>query len=645
MVTGPDLSRSSAPCFTLVMSQITSYFLLSDLNLDVKVKVNALLGKSLPDELDIKSRPGYSPTTVSREAELFVTCQIFANGKPIGVQCSTTYACFPTQSMRWEEWLTFPLKYRDLSHSSHFVFTVWELSHTNVLSDDGSGKMLWHTESCQQAIPLGGTTMPMFNKHGVLKVGRRYLKLWPGVEGDGSVESSTPHRIPNDENDKHPLVQLEKVMRGYQQKALPNVKWLNKLTQRKIEKMSSSQDHPKRGLCLIVDFPPFKFPIVYHEKTCNSLLKDLRPIKDKDRLFILHDPEMTKDNPIERKYHKLAGSSKGLADRDLKPKIAERNRINEIIQSPSKHLSQEERRLIWKFRFTLTENKTACTKFLRCVDWEDPKDVKQALELLGQWAPIDIADALELLGDHFRNKDVRRYAVKQLEKADDAELNSYLLQIVQGLRYEDDYPSELSRFLFRRATGEMELCNFFYWFLSVESHDQVMGKMYKVVLVEFLEELETKKPEWSEQISDQLVMIKDLISLSEHANRVRRVDKKVEKMRSALAEEGEFKHLRDYQRPVRLPVRPDIRLVGIMPEKSTMFKSALAPMLVGFKTVGADGEDEKKENHRLLKEKQTCHRVIFKCGDDLRQDQLMIQMINLMDSLLKKVNLDLKLTP
>lgn len=35
--------------------------------------------------------------------------------------------------------------------------------------------------------------------------------------------------------------------------------------------------------------------------------------------------------------------------------------------------------------------------------------------------------------------------------------------------------------------------------------------------------------------------------------------------------------------------------------------------------------------------------VIFKSGDDLRQDQLIMQMISLMDSLLKRVNLDLRL--
>ena len=37
--------------------------------------------------------------------------------------------------------------------------------------------------------------------------------------------------------------------------------------------------------------------------------------------------------------------------------------------------------------------------------------------------------------------------------------------------------------------------------------------------------------------------------------------------------------------------------------------------------------------------------AMFKAGDDLRQDQLVIQLLTLMDMLLKRENLDLKLTP
>lgn len=61
----------------------------------------------------------------------------------------------------------------------------------------------------------------------------------------------------------------------------------------------------------------------------------------------------------------------------------------------------------------------ALTKFLKCVVWTDPTEVRQAVDLLPSWADPDVDDALELLGRDFEDRAVRGYAVGQLRKADD----------------------------------------------------------------------------------------------------------------------------------------------------------------------------------------------------------------------------------
>ena len=86
-----------------------------------------------------------------------------------------------------------------------------------------------------------------------------------------------------------------------------------------------------------------------------------------------------------------------------------------------------EKDVLWKFRFYLTREKKALTKFLKCVVWTDPIEAKQAVELLDMWIAIDVEDALELLSPDFVHKKVREFAVNQLRRADNTVLYSLIL--------------------------------------------------------------------------------------------------------------------------------------------------------------------------------------------------------------------------
>lgn len=104
--------------------------------------------------------------------------------------------------------------------------------------------------------------------------------------------------------------------------------------------------------------------------------------------------------------------------------------------------------------------------------------------------------------------------------------------------------------------------------------------------------------------------------------------KKIEKLQTILSS-PEQQHRFNFSKsdPLPLPLNPNIKIVGVAPRDATLFKSAMMPAKLAFYTTEG-----------------SIYNVIFKHGDDLRQDDLVLQMIILMDKLLRMENLDLKLT-
>jgi len=689
------------------------YFLSNSVNISARLMVASL------------EQP--AGTLGEHAAEAYLTAQIWCDGRPVHSVPMSTHV--PSRSShseaQWDEWVVLPMKYRDLSRSAMLAMTVWS----------ATGK------------PLGGTTLAFFDADGVLRTGLQKLVLWPGVEADGSVNSATlGHSAALDDafrferareqyerGEMRPVSWLDQLafermdgLRGASMLLDEGLGWSGGVAggHSSCDGGVALRQLARGGGVLSVILPTFGSPVLYEcEAYANApaplpaLLalhgsgadgvgaragtlggdtgsgattlgapSGAAPARWAAQLVLIDDAEVDAPNPVELKYRKLARDLlRGLIDRDLQPNREEKTQIAAIIGSPSFDLRDAQKDLLWKFRFSLTGDKRALTKFLLCVDWNEQDEVKQVEELLGRWAPIDTADALKLLGREreFANEVVRRFAVLTLGRASDEELLDYLLQLVQALRYEGpgstvfdegagaaataaspDTPTHLAEFLVNRAMSSFDLANYLYWFLRVElsigekqtSAGQPSSlSTYRKVFNSFGGQMSSTEQGINifTRIKSQADLVQNIARVHLEAKRVKgRKEPKELELRRLL------KELPQPQGPVSLPLEPSIKVDGFRRSTAKMYKSAMYPCVIEFKRCadsrpGAEGDSAGllDMTHSIMRSLGAQQRggelfpVIFKHGDDLRQDQLILQLFGIMDKLLKRVNLDLKLTP
>ncbi|GIK00246.1 phosphatidylinositol (PI) 3-kinase [Aspergillus viridinutans] len=669
----------------------------------IHVKIGSLEGKQKQIPLSVLyNRPDlrHIGSIQNPTSDLFVTVQLWSDSKQLGVPMQTSYKTF--KSVRaWNEWLQMPISIKDAPLSCQLAITIWDLSPFG--GQDADGHYIPFGGTTVSLFDEDGKLKTGRQK---CKVYRH--KAADGFSSTTTPSTPPPKRRKTNTSDalgpsveEMELERVEVLIKKHEMGEIPRIDWMDQMVFRQLEKLKLNAEEAARkrairlkatknkapestgadgvnsddeeiddeNFVLYIEFPRFDHPIVWTDHQYppppissypqnapanpNAALKPVPEVRfgpgiegaNGDGVIRIYDPEVGQTgNPCEDKHRRLIRSHRtGIMDRDLKPNPKIRDELNVIVSyEPTQDLTAEEKDLVWRFRYYLTREKRALTKFVKSVNWRDAGEAQQAVEILPKWTEIDVDDALELLGPTFDNTAVRSYAVDRLRKADDEELLLYLLQLVQALKYEESsrgdtegaaHDSSLANFLITRAANNFKLGNYLHWYLMVECDDTSPGtlstqrRLFARVEYYFMAELEQVSPEHRKTLLRQGELVAVLTKIAKDIRFARETRPlKIEKLKKYLKDpKNELVHI---DPPLPLPLDPEVLVTGCFPEKSNVFKSSLSPLHITFKT----SEGRK-------------YPILFKVGDDLRQDQLVIQIIILMDRLLQKENLDLKLTP
>ncbi|XP_073658159.1 phosphatidylinositol 4-phosphate 3-kinase C2 domain-containing subunit beta isoform X3 [Tursiops truncatus] len=241
--------------------------------------------------------------------------------------------------------------------------------------------------------------------------------------------------------------------------------------------------------------------------------------------------------------------------------------------------------------------------------------------LLKQWTHMNHQDALGLLHATFPDQEVRHMAVQWIGSLSDAELLDYLPQLVQALKYECYLDSPLVRFLLKRAVSDLRVTHYFFWLLKDGLKDSQFSIRYQYLLAALLC---CCGKGLREEFNRQCWLVSTLAKL---AQQVREAAPSARPgiLRTGLEEVGQFFALNG---SCRLPLSPSLLVKGIVPRDCSYFNSNAVPLKLSFQNVDPLGENI---------------RVIFKCGDDLRQDMLTLQMIRIMSKIWVQEGLDMRM--
>jgi phosphatidylinositol 3-kinase len=215
-----------------------------------------------------------------------------------------------------------------------------------------------------------------------------------------------------------------------------------------------------------------------------------------------------------------------------------------------------------------------------------------------------------------------------------------LLQLAQAYRYEKFEQCQLKEFLLSKVTLNETIAHTFFWivFLEMNNKDNLsdIQDQFKLLYFEFMQKLEIDNERVKISLMEQVSFRERLFELSSHIQKISGVANKKNELRLVVGKNGIF-DMHEFT-PVPMPLDPSLQVCGVIADKCSVFPSAMCPLKLTFRVTE---ETKALKNPRVDGD---LYNVMYKVGDDVRQDQLVLQMMDLMDFLLKKINYDFKFT-
>ncbi|NWW91322.1 P3C2G kinase, partial [Rhynochetos jubatus] len=296
--------------------------------------------------------------------------------------------------------------------------------------------------------------------------------------------------------------------------------------------------------------------------------------------------------------------------------------ITRLSRTPSLLLlSEQQRRILWFYRYYCNNQNCSLPLVLGSAPSWDQMTVSETYAVLGRWRFSNPLEALGLLTFSFPDQDIRRTAVQQIENLSNDELLEYLPQLVQVLKFEWSLESPLVKLLLNRSLQSIQVAHQLYWLLK-NAQNEVHFKIWYQKLLAALQFCagKTLNNEFSKEW--RLIRI-----LEDTAKKVKAASdpKRKEVLKVELSKLQQF-----FQevKVCRLPLNPALVVQGIEADSCSYFTSNAFPLKICFINANAPSGNIN---------------VIFKIGDDLRQDMLVLQIVRVMDSIWLQEGLDMQM--